>query len=722
MKQTNVTTSNNVIVTGGTAAQQQIIQAAHATAITSLGAAANAASAGSGNFSTWFGTDTSQAHTKVQLQFNLLQQALQNYTFTYDLANQLTDQLISPKIYVTFIYHDPANPANQQVDGYLWSGFWSLNTLNNADAQALLVQSVAAQASSFVAGNPIADFSSTFTEQQAKQLAKVDPATALASLRNMLYYLGGYITVQQAAAALHSQPGHHLPHLFHQDLHPVIGRMFSVSKIMNQLNKMADKPSEPKSSKTVNYAWDGITSTEIINCDLTNVSTNLAGEINGGKISIQSATPPGSLIDKGNLLIDENGNPATANFTLFSLDGHSVTGYVNADYTGLNFDSQRAISGGNLKVSTLDDNLIPVVNSEVVFAAGNPATGHFVHFAVNGIAIDKYSTVDYSKAIYIEHQLVSGSIKVTETNPENQMLAIIKFSYMQGGVLNLSQTTNYDPQKKQVSSYVTTSFSKVVFGSNHHILSGDLLTSVYRTNGSLRSKTILTYENGNPVHMKTVSYQANGLVRAKSDLSYQHARFNSQKKVINSSVTVQTTDGTNQLLSRSIINYDGFGKTRTIQTSTYDKKGFHVVKRSEVDYSYAVFSSNNRVNSGTVICVTKNSHGRLMSNSLTTHNLSGETQEETYLYPDDNQHPKKYTKTIRRSDGTIAEILKLSLDQNGHPVSGQINYYDNSGKIILKTTALDFTQLSFQKKTIKGKINISSSISNIKRSETQVSY
>jgi hypothetical protein len=178
---------NNVTVTGGTTAQQQVIQNAHANALIALQAASAKARSGGADFLTWFGSTDSNDFATVGEYFDSMASVLQDFQFSYDLGAQLYDQLLVPKIYVSFIYQDN---SITNLDCFLWSGFWSMYALNNADANKLLMLSVAGQTIYFLTTVNIGDYETMFTKVQAKEVAVAEKALAMRSMRNLLFFMG----------------------------------------------------------------------------------------------------------------------------------------------------------------------------------------------------------------------------------------------------------------------------------------------------------------------------------------------------------------------------------------------------------------------------------------------------------------------------------------------------------------------------------------------------
>ncbi|MEM1322209.1 MAG: M35 family metallo-endopeptidase [Bacteroidota bacterium] len=703
------TGTGKVTVTGGSSAQQQLIKNAHQFTIASLNAAAAAAASGQGNFSTWFGQDNSTAHSQVQSTFYSMVSKLESFDFNYDLTNNLIPQVVYPKIYTLFLYPNPAQTGSS-VDAYLWKDFWALDHLNDAEATILLVQSIAHQTSYFFDLTALADISGTITESQAKSLAALDPSASLKSVRNYLYYLTSYITTSnhrnEALPALAKSHAHKFHNRFSGGLPSAHVRMFgllsSVHEIRNNANPIMG---HPVSLKTTELADDGKTPVRMVQADMTNLQWTKADTIKGGKIKIATQTPQAVPIDQSDLSFASNGNPGLATSILFHPDGKSVAGYASADFSKLNFDAIANIRDGAIVVESQDDSRIKMAHGALNYLEGELSTGKFTRFGLDGQTIIAFTELDFQQAKYVAHQLVGGIIGIRESRDDHSLSATTQIAYDQQGLPTLAKSSNYKKDGQNIHSYSSTNFSQIEFSAHGDIYNGVLLALTYRANHTLKNKSEVSYVAGYPVHMATTNYGKNGVnVRAYAELSYRGARFNSRNQVANSFVTIETFTKDKQLKSRSLVHYDGFGNTSEVNTTTYNEDGT-VARRSKMDYSEAIFDMNHQLYAGQVSSVVHDAHGVLLNQSVITSTPDNPyLQDATYHYVQGK--PDRFTKVIRRADGTLEEVLKLKLDTAGKPTTGVGKYYLENGRTVYKTLDLDFSKTILRGESIHGPVSV----------------
>jgi hypothetical protein len=189
---------DNIVVTGGTPAQQSAIVAAHTSTIAALQTAQTQALSGSGPFATWFGTVGTALQGQIASAYGTAVVALNRWAITYNLVSDVYDLMLAPNIVVAFEPHPSA-----AVAAGLWSGYWDWAAIDPARAGTLLQLSVAHQAVGLSSNNVIYDQLSAIGPDAAKAFAAVNPGAAKTSLRNFLYY--AFPTVTGGAGSSQSE-------------------------------------------------------------------------------------------------------------------------------------------------------------------------------------------------------------------------------------------------------------------------------------------------------------------------------------------------------------------------------------------------------------------------------------------------------------------------------------------------------------------------------------
>lgn len=198
-------TPSNVTITGGSTAQQQAILTAHTAALSALQTAQTQASSGAGAFATWFGATGASVQSTVSSNYSTAVNALQSWTFTYDLDNAIFDLTIAPGIFLIFVAGQPT-----QISAALWRGFWDYSAIDPTRSPGALASSVAHQALSLATGNTVYDVFGAIDVDGASLFATSDAPAAPNSLRNYLFYAslpsGGAIVPSSTASTLRLAP------------------------------------------------------------------------------------------------------------------------------------------------------------------------------------------------------------------------------------------------------------------------------------------------------------------------------------------------------------------------------------------------------------------------------------------------------------------------------------------------------------------------------------
>lgn len=490
---------NNVSVTGGTAQQQTVIITAHQQAIQQVQAAKQSAQQGTGAFTTWFGPITQTAETTAANIYNALLTFLQNSQFNYDLANQVTNALPGPDVYVVF---ETVSPPGTTYNGYLWNQFWESYAVNATQAAAQLMLSVIQQAGLWAQTSGVYDLIGTQSADGAALLASLAPDEALGAVGNYVQYLATLPLTNEMARPLHGAGAH------------------------------------PATATTRNYGPDGKTHVSTTTTDFSGAQFNEAGHIVGGVLRMDTRSADGRPLRRSTMDFNQQSEPVgceTMTYLSESKPGQVRTS--KSTFREVKFDAQRRIVGGNLSFQVYRPNRTQRSAGTVSFTKdGNAAVCNVVSYQHSG-SVRSHAVTDYTAAQFdTTHRLCGGSITSQVYGPDLRLRVRTVVKLNADGSPHMLDSTSYGrdghtPVKKSHLAY-------------------------YPDRSYSRIKNI-RHRRGRPCSGVDRRYAEGGQLIDERKLDYSEAQFDPSGRIVGGYLFSQLFDRRGGLLTATNTEFDG---------------------------------------------------------------------------------------------------------------------------------------------------------------------
>lgn len=475
----------------------------------------------------------------------------------------------------------------------------------------------------------------------------------------------------------------------------------------------------PKTASTITYGPDGETEAKQINANYQGVTFDDKGTIVGGSLQY-SAQAQGTKLSDSTATFT-NGKPASVTSIIFDRRGSDAYRAVNADLSDLVWTNTNRIKGGEVKITAAKQNSNTiVVGGAISYTNEQLAQINLTHYAQDASGdVHGYTAMNYANTEFLGDEIVGGYLLMTTQRQDRTLSSQSKLSYASNGLPITMETSGYAANGTDLNSTTLTDYTSVVFDARRNILSGTLHITTKNIQGIVREKTAVIFAHGVPQTTETQNFSNKSVLLFVIKTDYTGGKFNNSNHVVSSTINVKTFRPDKSLISSAQVQYDDDGNLAQHLITNYGVNG-QEVSHTQVHYAEATFDHNRKVIKGQVKTETKTADGT--QKVLTVRHYNGARQytlKETTVQDASTEAVQKTTKTIKRPDGTLAEVITQLT-----PQTASITQYATDGKTVIKSFQIDYSHATLENNSIVGG-NVAISASDPRQrllSKSQLNY
>lgn len=466
----------------------------------------------------------------------------------------------------------------------------------------------------------------------------------------------------------------------------------------------------PTKATISRYGVYGKNLAKIVNADYKNVQTNDQGHISGGTLAYKTNTPEGQSLDQSTANLKSDGTLGNVSTSVFDRNNPQNTfQYIKTDFSNVSWSVDYQLHTGSVKITNSKPDKTITFNGTLTYDNTKLLQGTFNEYGKDG-TLHGNSEISYEQTQFLGPEIVGGYTLVNYKRPDQSLASTAQIFHSKYGLPTLIHSKSYATNGKDLKASTMTDYSLIKFNARKEIESGNLHLSVQGPAGILRSTTNITFEKESPTTAVSKNYTKQGKLNQTISTNYQGAKFNNDNEVINSSILVEVRNAKGILSSKTYVYYNSDGEPVKREVASYDDHtGNQVISNTHVDYTATVFNHQKKAIQGKITAITRKADKSSKITAIRTFNgnKTYASKEITVQNPQTGQQ-EKHSKTIKRPDGTLAEIITTTMGADGKPISGKLVRYGQDGKTVIQYLDIDYTSAQFQNQAIVGGVILSS--------------
>ena len=485
-------------------------------------------------------------------------------------------------------------------------------------------------------------------------------------------------------------------------IHRTIG---NISRIMHNINQVKSNVSLtqisgkdvgvlPKSANTNHYGLKGTIISTKSKTDYTNVKLDSStGKIISGNLNHITTLPEGTNVSESNLKFESSGLPTVVSTNMYNMfldsSGNHVTKtgifrQVAIDLSKTAWTEIHTLHTGNIGITVTD----PVSQAKlhdgyITFENEKLISLQLQHYlpSKTNNVIQAFTKIDYSKTTTLGTSLVGGSYEVNNFDTNNNLKSKVIVSLNQG----LPKTFKTESYRAGSTCNILTSIGidkfPITYDARKRIKDGIISSVVFDPSNNKVSETQTQYKNS-VIASVTNNIYKDGKLFSTSTADYSKAIFNNDLRAVNSSITITTNDANGKLLSKTNIDYDWNGNTLKKVKSIFSTIKGEPDTIIMTDFSNVIFNYNHKTFSGqTNVTVTKQNKVNSFSKKLNTIDSSKQVAKPLIA----NQDIEKKALNLIKSE-LVLKAPSIKENATNIPSTVPIKKYRSDGTLLEENT------------------------------------